>query len=71
VAAAESHVYLVHPDDIGLLVADVAEAWDDLLSRSMGHTGEDLQMLVRRVFSDHQVLPIQIRERLTATPVAG
>jgi len=71
VAAAESHVHLVHPDIIQLLLSDAMAAWQDLLNRSAGHTGDDLQLLVRRIFGGHQVLPSQVRERLTETPVVG
>ncbi|MCA1704758.1 MAG: hypothetical protein LC808_16435 [Actinobacteria bacterium] len=71
VAAAESHVHLVHPDVIQLLLSAAMAAWQDLLNRSAGHTGNDLQLLVRRIFGDHQVLPSQVRERLTEVPVAG
>jgi len=53
------------------LLSDAMAAWQDLLNRSAGHTGDDLQLLVRRIFGGHQVLPSQVRERLTETPVVG
>jgi len=51
--------------------ADVASAWNELFTRMPGHTGAQLLVLVRRVFSEHRTLPTQVRERLTVLPVRG
>lgn len=69
VTAAQSHVFLAHPDAFRALGEDVAHCWDKLLLTHFGHTGPDLEMLVRRTMAEHQVLPTQIFERLTAGPI--
>lgn len=68
-AAAESHVHLIHPDAVHALAVDVKSAWNELLTRLPGHSGPELQTLVRRIFSEHHVLPTQAREPLTVLPV--
>lgn len=68
-AAAESHVHLIHPDALRTLATDVKSAWNELFTRMPGHSGPELQTLVRRIFSEHHVLPTQARERLTVLPV--
>lgn len=68
-AAAENHVHLVHPDAVRDLAVDVESAWNELLTRMPGHSGPELQTLIRRIFSEHHVLPTQALERLTVLPV--
>lgn len=71
IAAAEAHVYLAHPDDIRALAHDAREAWSQLMVRKAGHEGDDLAVLVRRVFAERRCLPSQVLERLTPEPVSG
>lgn len=71
IAAADPHVYLAHPDDIRAIAADAREAWTQLMARKGGHEGEDLDVLVRRLFGERRCLPSQILERLTSEPIAG
>ncbi len=69
VVAAQDHVYLAHPDAFRALGEDVARCWDKLLLTRYGHTGRDLEALVRKTMAEHQVLPTQVYERLTAAPI--
>jgi hypothetical protein len=67
--AAQSHVYVAHPDVFRALGDDIARCWDGLLLARYGHTGHDLEALVRKTMAEHQVLPTQVFERLTAEPI--
>ena len=69
VTAAQADVYLAHPDSFRALGEDAALCWERLLLTHKGHTGFDLDALVRRTMAEHQVLPTQVFERLTAEPV--
>lgn len=69
VTAAQSHVFLTHPDVFRGVLEDAARAWSRILMTRKGHTGRDLEALVRKVMAEHQVLPTQVYERLTAQPV--
>ncbi len=69
VTAAQAHVYLAHPEAFQALGADIARSWDKLLLTHYGHTGRDLETLVRKTMAENQVLPTQIFERLTAEPI--
>lgn len=71
VTAAESHVYLVHPDGFRVLGEDIVRCWDKLFLTHYGHTGRDLKALVRKTMAEHQVLPTQVFERLTAEPIGS
>jgi hypothetical protein len=65
VVAAQPHVYLAHPDAFRGLGEDIARCWDKLLLTHYGHTGRDLEALVRKTMAEQQVLPTQVYERLT------
>src|SRR5271154_3118030 len=69
VVAAQPHVYLAHPDAFRGLGEDIAGCWDKLLLSHYGHTGRDLEALVRKTMAEQQVLPTQVYERLTDRPV--
>jgi hypothetical protein len=69
VVAAQDYVYLVHPDALRRLSEDVISCWEKLLLSRHGYTGKDLEALVRRTMAEHQVLPTQVFERLTETPI--
>jgi hypothetical protein len=69
VTAAQAHVYLAHPEAFQALGADIARCWQKLLLTHYGHTGRDLETLVRKTMAENQVLPTQIFERLTAEPI--
>lgn len=69
VVAAQPHVYLAHPDVFRDLGEDIARSWDKLLLTHYGHTGRDLEALVRKIMAEHQVLPTQVFERVTTEPI--
>jgi hypothetical protein len=69
VTAAQPDVYLAHQDAFRGLGEDIARCWDKLLLTHYGHTGRDLEALVRKTMAEHQVLPTQVFERLTAEPI--
>ncbi len=69
VTAARPEVHLAHPDVLRALGEDIARCWDKLLLTSHGHTGQDLETLIRKTMAEHEVLPTQVFERLTAAPI--
>lgn len=69
VTAAHAHVFLVPPEAFRALGEDIARCWDRLVLTHYGHTGRDLETLVRKTMAETQVLPTQIFERLTAEPI--
>lgn len=69
VVAAQPHVCLAHPDAFRALGNDIARCWETLLLTRHGHTGRDLEALVRKTMAEHQVLATQIYERLTEAPI--
>ncbi len=69
VAAAELHVYLAHLDVVHELAEAVGRAWRELLPDRVGRSESQLRDLVADRFSQYGLLPEQIRDRLTATPV--
>jgi hypothetical protein len=69
IVAAQEHVYLAHPEAFRALGDDIARCWEKLLLTHYGHTGRDLEALVRKMMAEHQVLPTQVFERLTGAPV--
>jgi hypothetical protein len=69
VTAARPEVHLAHPETVRGIGEDIASCWDKLLLTHHGHTGEDLEALVRKTMAEHQVLPTQVFERLTAEPI--
>ena len=71
VTAAQPEVHLAHPDSVRQISEAAAACWEKLLQTQTGHTGSDLEALVRRTLAEHQVLPTQILERLTASPLKG
>jgi hypothetical protein len=71
VTVAQAHVYLAHPRVLRRIGDDIATCWDKLMLTHHGHTGQDLESLVRRTMAEHQVLPTQVFERLTALPIGA
>jgi Helicase C-terminal domain/DEAD/DEAH box helicase len=69
VTGARPEIHLTHPADIRVLAEDIASCWDKLLLTHYGHTGQDLDALVRKTMAEHQVLPTQVLERLTGSPI--
>lgn len=69
VTSAQSEVFLVHPKAFGDICEDAEQCWDELLRTHRGHTGRDLDTLVRKTMTKHQVLPTQVFERLTSIPI--
>ncbi len=71
VTAARPEVHLVHPQSFRELGEEMATCWDQLLLTHHGHSGQDLDALVRKTMAEHQVLPTQVFERLTAAPISS
>jgi hypothetical protein len=69
IAAAEPHVHLVHPDIVHELAEAAGRAWRELLPDRAGRSDPQLRELVAECFSQHGLLPEQIHDRLTTTPV--
>lgn len=69
VTGAEPHVYLAHPKAFVALAEDIARCWERVMLTRYGHSGRDLEALVRRTMAEHQVLPTQVYERITANPI--
>ena len=69
VTAAQSHVYLAHPAIFKALAEDIAACWSKLMLTHYGHSGRDLEALVRKTMAEYQVLPTQAYERLTENPI--
>lgn len=69
VTAARPEVHLAHPNLVRQISEATAECWKQLFQTHAGHTGDDLTALVRRTMAEHRVLPTQILERLTASPL--
>lgn len=63
--------YLVHPGTILATAREVDRAWTDLLGKKTGQDTAGLQRLIATVFAQHGILPTQVRDRLTAHPVAS
>ena len=70
VTAANPEVFLVQPAAVRELADSIVQCWDKLLLTSHGHTGRDLEALVRKTLAEGNALPTQAFERLTAAPVA-
>jgi hypothetical protein len=60
----------VHTDLVSELALDVKAAWTDLLAAAAGKTFDQLKTLVAVTFQQRDILPTQVRDRLTAPPVA-
>jgi hypothetical protein len=71
ITIANRDVFLVGPDDVRAMAVHLETAWQALLSQRAGYSGPDLEALIRRIFGGHEVLPTQVRERLTRQPVRG
>jgi hypothetical protein len=69
ITQALAHVHLVHPDIIRDLSGDIASFWEQLMIRRAGHSGHDLDHLIRTLMASYQVLPTQVFERLTVDPI--
>lgn len=71
IAGAEHHVHVVEPKVVTELAYDARATWEDLLAIRAGNTAEELREVVATTLLRYGLLPTQIRERLTATPVSG
>ncbi len=69
ITQAMPHVYLTHPEVLRILAGDVASFWEQLMLRRTGHTGRDLENLIRTLMASYQLLPTQVFERLTTDPI--
>jgi hypothetical protein len=70
-AIAESSVHLCSPSDMQSLARDAIEGWEQIRSRGRDLQREELLAVVRQEMQERRCLPTQVRERLTARPVAG
>ncbi len=69
VTGAHLEVYLVHPKVFYEISDNVSQCWDELRLNHHGHTGQSLEALVRKTMNKHRVLPTQIFEQLTSSPI--
>ena len=69
ITQALPHVYLSHPEVLRKLAGDVTSFWEQLMLRRTGHTGRDLENLIRTLMASYQLLPTQVFERLTTDPI--
>jgi hypothetical protein len=71
VAIAEPNVFLCSPGDLQSLASDVIEAWEQIRIRGRDLEPEEFATVIRQEMRERRCLPTQVRERLTARPVAG
>jgi DNA polymerase III delta prime subunit len=71
VKGAQPHLYHVDLSDIRTLAKDVVQAWSEILAAKAGRNPSALSDLVQQTMSGHGLLPTQVRESLTADPVAA
>ena len=69
VTIARDNVFLAHPDTIRLIAADTKVAWEHLLAARAGMSESDLYILVTETFQGYGILPSEVRNRLTTTPI--
>jgi hypothetical protein len=68
--SAESHVFLVTPDEIIHVAKTVAEAWQELLSRRKSLDDAILRRVVLECLNGYGVLPSQVLDQLTENPAS-
>ncbi|MGV8979209.1 MAG: DEAD/DEAH box helicase [Cellulomonas sp.] len=71
VVVAEPFVYVVLPDLVLALAGDAVEAWRSIRAQAKGMDDSQTLALMRRVMSEHHVLPSDVQARLLQTPVRG
>ncbi len=71
VPIARPHLYLVAPDVLLALAGDTVRAWKQVRGAIVGVADATKEDVVARVLWEHQLLPTQVRDRLTRTPVRG
>ena len=69
VTIARDNVFLAHPNTIRNIAADTKAAWEHLLAAKSGKSESDLQTLVTKTFQGYGILPSEVRNRLTNTPI--
>lgn len=69
VTIARDNIFLAHPDVIRTIAADTKAAWEYLLSAKSGKSENDLRTLVAKTFQGYGILPSEVRNRLTITPI--
>ena len=69
VTIARDNVFLVHPDTIRTIAADTKVAWEHLLAARVGISESDLYILVTKTLQGYGILPSEVRNRLTTTPI--
>ncbi len=68
--SAESHVFLITPDEVIHVARAVAGAWEELLGRRKSLDEVALRRVVLDCFNSYGVLPSQIVDQLTQNPAA-
>ena len=68
--SAESHVFLVTPNEILSVAEAVVSAWEDLLGRRQSLDEASLRKVVLECFRSHGVLPSQVVDQLTENPAS-
>jgi hypothetical protein len=68
---ARAHLYLTTPDLLLDVAHDTVRAWKQIRGGSRGVEREALRKVATQVLWEHQVLPTQVRERLTRDPIRG
>ena len=71
VVAADNNLYLVDVGNILAVANDVQRAWTKMLAYQHGAEHQQLTNLVTQTLSTLSLLPSQVRDRLTATPIRG
>ena len=66
--SAESHVFLVTPDEVVHVAKAVAEAWEELIGRRKSLNEASLRRVVLDCFNSYGILPSQIVDQLTQNP---
>lgn len=71
VPIARPHLHLVHPEALLALAGDAVRSWVQVRGAVLGVAESAQQNLVTQVLWEHQLLPTQVRDRLTRTSVRG
>ena len=66
---ASENLYLTHPDAIRTIAADTAEAWKRIAAERAGKQSTELRTLVTQTLRGFNLLPSDVLNRLTITPV--
>ncbi len=68
---AEPFLHLLAPDVLLGLARDVTKAWMTIRAQAGGMSDSEAVALAGRVFTEHALLPSDLRARLLSEPVQG